>query len=734
MQKLITVVKYSLSFALVAGPSLLMAQSVESSSSTASAASEVDRGDSSLGAARLEEVVVTAQRRGEDLQSVPISISAVTASMADAMGIEGIQDVAIAAPAVNFGTTASGSNIRIRGVGASGSATDESANAIYIDGVYQSAAPALALPLNNIERIEVLKGPQGTLFGRNSTGGVIQVITRDPPEDPTLNLSVGYGNYETLETQAYMGSGITDELSVDLAIYSSDQNEGWGENLATGEDVYDGSSFSGRSKLLWMPGSRTKVTLAASYIDMDPLGSQGGNIFPGQRTVSAGGVAGSTYPGFFNIDHNSSDRKTVEQNQYSAKIEHDLDWAQLVSITSYSNTDFDFDWDNDGGRAFIAALEVFNSVEAITQELQLLSSDSSSIQWAAGLFYLNGVNSLDPLLVRGLSQGSPTASTELVSESDTDSYAVYGQATAPVFTDTNLTIGLRYTEDDRSLDSTVTTPTGLVLQVDDSENDTKLTWRLSLDHQLTVDHMVYASFDRGFKSGFYNTTDPFQSPIEPQVIDAYELGFKSELFDNRLRLNAAAFYYDYQDMQVRTGTPTGGVEILNAASSTITGVDIELVANPVQNLTLQGALSYLDADYDKFLNAPFFEPNPGGGQVQTFGDASGNDIVQVSDWAASLAGNYEIPINYGSIRLSSAVYYNSGYALDVQNRIEQGDYTLFNMSMAWVSPSDALEIRAWGRNLLDTHYRSTANSSALADIYFPGAPRTYGVTVSLRLL
>lgn len=715
----------------VAIPFPAVAQTTPSASSETQvpAASASNSGEQSFG---LEEIVVTAQRRGENLQSVPISISAVTSSMADAMGIKGTQDIVIAAPAVNFGTTASGANVQIRGVGASGSATDETANAIYIDGVYQSAAPALALPLNNIERIEVAKGPQGTLFGRNSTGGVIQIITRDPPTEPTLDASFGYANYDTVEAQAYVGSGLTDDLAGDIALYYSNQNDGWGKNLATGGDAYKGRSFSGRSKLRWSPGDRANITLAASHVDMMPLASQGGNIFPGQLTRSAGGVPGSTYPGFYNLDHDSSDEKRVRQNQFSGKIEHDLDWAQLVNIASYSKTKFDFNWDNDSGRAFIAYYDIFNSVRAITEEFQLLSPNSSPIKWAVGFFYLNNVNSLDPLVVRGLSQGSPTATTQIVAKSTTDSYALYGQATAPIFSNTNLTVGLRYTIDDRSFDATITTPTGAMISVNDKAKDEKLTWRLSIDHELSPDLRAYLSYNRGYKGGFYNTTSPTQPDIKPETIDAYELGFKSQLLDNHLRFNVAAFYYDFKGIQVRTGTPSGGVAILNAASSHLKGFDIDLLANPSRNFTVQGALSYLDATYKEFQNAPFFTPNPAGGLIQTFADASGNDIVSAPKWVASLGGDYKIPIGSGTIGLSSTVYYNSGYYMDVQNRLKQGDYVLLNMGLSWATASEALEVRIWGRNVTGTRYRGTVASSALSDVYYPGAPRTYGVTVRTR--
>jgi iron complex outermembrane receptor protein len=723
VQAISNISRYSLLLIAASIPAVATAQMSLGEAATGSSANNQNSG--------LAEIVVTAQRRGENLQKVPIAISAVTSDMAEAMGVKGTQDIGVVAPAVTFNQTASGGNVQIRGVGASGSAADETANAIYIDGVYQAAAPTLALPLNNIQRIEVAKGPQGTLFGRNSTGGVIQIITRDPPTEPRADISFGYGNYETVETQAYVGSGLATNLAGDVALYYSNQQKGWGTNLVTGKDAYQGRNFSGRTKLRWTPSEQTTVTLSASHVDMQPVTAQGGSIFPGQFTRSAGGVAGSSYPGFYNLDHNSSDEKHVKQNQVSSKIEHEFDWARLVNIASYSKTKHLYQQDNDIGRANVSSLEIHQEIRTITEEIQLLSASGSPVTWAVGFFYLNNTNGLLPLIQRGLSLGSPTAQAVIRAKSKTDSYALYGQATVPIAEATNITAGLRYTIDERSIRGTTTLPTGTVVPASGDARDKKLTWRLSLDHQFTPALLGYASYNRGYKGGFYNITAPNQVDVGPEVIDAYEGGFKSQLFENRLRFNLSAFYYDFKGIQVRTGiiNPVG---FLNAASARLKGVDIDIAANPFRNLTIQGGLSYLDASYRKFDGAPIFTPNPAGGFVQTFGSADGNRAIQSPKWIGSLAGDYKIPIGSGAIGLSSSLYYNSGYYFDPQNRINQSDFVLLNAALSWTNESERLEVRLWGRNLTTTHYRTTVATSALGDQGFPGAPRTYGVTLRTR--
>jgi iron complex outermembrane receptor protein len=196
----------------------------------------------------VEEIVVTAQRRAEAIQSVPISISAATARSAKLRGVESSLDISAIAPSVTFTTSIGGAQVAIRGIGSTGSAGDESANALYIDGVYQSALPALVFDLNNISRIEVLKGPQGTLYGRNASGGVIQIITRDPSFERRADASVSYSSYDKTSASFYGTSGIVERLSADIAAVWMNQQDGWGTNVFNGHKAFAGDSFGGRSK------------------------------------------------------------------------------------------------------------------------------------------------------------------------------------------------------------------------------------------------------------------------------------------------------------------------------------------------------------------------------------------------------------------------------------------------------------------------------------------------------
>jgi iron complex outermembrane recepter protein len=288
--------------------------------------------------AQLQEVEVTAQRTSENMQRVPVSISAITAQMAENMAIKQSQDITVAAPAVNYQPTPSGANITIRGIGGSGASADEAANAVYIDGVYQAATPGLMFTMNNIDRIEVAKGPQGTLFGRNSTGGVIQIVTRDPSQDLSADASVSYGNYESQEEQLYLTGGLTSSIAADVALIHQRQEDGWGNNVHDGAQAYFGESSAVRSKLRWNLGEATSLTVSAMFSDLRPPSGQGGSILPGELTKSGAGVRGTGYSGFYNIDYDGDYEERTLQRQFAATLRHEFSWARLVDTASYGRT------------------------------------------------------------------------------------------------------------------------------------------------------------------------------------------------------------------------------------------------------------------------------------------------------------------------------------------------------------------------------------------------------------
>jgi iron complex outermembrane receptor protein len=255
----------------------------------------------------------------------------------------------------------------------------------------------------------------------------------------------------------------------------------------------------------------------------------------------------------------------------------------------------------------------------------------------------------------------------------------------------------------------------------------KPTWRISLDHDLTRDVLVFASYNRGFKSGAYAISNLANPPVSPEILDAYEAGFKSTLLDRRLRFNASAFYYKYKDIQLRK-VEAGSVFLLNAARAEVKGVDVDAEFVPVENFRIIAGFEVLDTEYVSFPNAPVAVPNPVGGNRTIFVDATGNTMIRAPKFTSSLAASWTIPMSSGNVSLDANWRYNSGFYWEFSNRTRQSSYDVVNASVRWTAPNERLYARVWARNLLDASYYA-AVAEGQSDIYSPEAPRTYGVTV-----
>lgn len=685
------------------------------------------------GGPSVEEIVVTAQRRSENRQSVPISVTAVSAAQLEQAGVTSSSDLSVIAPAVRVSTGLGGADISIRGVSGTGSGADEPANAVYIDGVYQSSPTASLFEFNNIERVEVLKGPQGTLFGRNAAGGLIQVITRPPQFSPDLKVEAGYGNYDTAQGNLYATTPLGSNVAIDIAGSIDHQNDGWGRNTATGRDAYRGDHAGARSKLLWNISSDTSLTLAALFSRTYSPSLQGGGLLPGELTVT-----GFMNPGYFLLNRNTDDRAGTNQQNYAATLKHEFTWATFTSITSRDDVRFHVSKDLDMSPVPVLDLRINSDAKTWTQELQLASAAGSPVTWTGGFFYYYNRLLTDPLRVTGLAV-APLQYADTYSDAVTRSYAAYGQATFAVLDRTHLTAGVRYTRDERRIDFTTqisvpdVPPTRFPTQ---KTTNSKPTWRLALDRQLAADVLVYVSDSRGFKSGLFNATNPGLPSAEPETVDAYEVGLKSELFDHRLRANLSAFYNDVKDIQLR-GVPRGLTTPIfyNAANANFKGVDLEVEAVPVERLKAQANVAYLYGRYGAgFTNALFYSvpPAPLGGLDAGIGDASGNQPVLAPKWAASLSAQYVIPSPAGDFELAGTYSFSDSFFFDPQNRVRQPAYSLVNASITWNALAH-LRVVIWGKNLSDRHYYTNIEPSNFGDEYYPAAPRTFGGTIRWTL-
>ncbi|RKF21758.1 TonB-dependent receptor [Altericroceibacterium spongiae] len=690
-----------------------------------------------------QAIIVTARRRDEFLQDVPIAVSAVSAAQAENIGIDDTEALMIATPSLDYSRSSSFAAVPfLRGVGTSfAGAGIESPVAIYVDDVYISSPNGNLMSLDNIETVQVLKGPQGTLFGRNATGGVIQIQTRQPSFETEGRISASYSNYDTMEGSLYLSTGLSDDVAVNIAAGGRKQHNGYGESLATGDDTQKGWDWNLRGKLLANLGPDTTALLSVDYAEQRSDYGSNSAVYPGSI-----GMGGTTYAGDFNTASDGRDFSSIKQGGASLKIDHKMSFADLVSVSAYRKTKMRSVIDQDASVTPFMELDLTSPIETISQELRLVSNDDGPLQWVIGAFYFHSNGQYDPTLITGLifdpDFADPTAHLYFNDTQTLDSYSGFAEATYEFLPDTNLTIGLRYTDDSFELKNEGSYmgnedvfPGALVpdtqYTVDDSFG--KLTYRAILDHKITSNVLGYVSYSRGFKSGGYNLPEPGDvntvEAVKPEVLDAYEAGLKTELFNGDLVFNIAAFYYDYKDLAVSISTDRSIIQI-NAAHADIKGLDFDFVATPYEGLRIAGGLGLLDAEYKSFPDGPVYTPlpvYPFGNSVSP-GDLGGNRMQRAPKLTFSVAPSYTARIGEGDLTLAANWYHNSGYFSDPENRLRQPTYDLLNGSISYELDS-GLGARLWIKNLTDERYYTFLQADQFKDASVLAAPRTYGITL-----
>jgi iron complex outermembrane receptor protein len=683
---------------------------------------------------QLNEIVVTSQRRSENLQTIPLSVTAATASELLNEGVTDTASLSLAVPGLSYTLGGNSAEPFIRGVGTTiVSVGNEASVATYVDDVYISSINAQLFELANIDRIEVMKGPQGTLFGRNATGGVIQVITKAPSFTPSADIHVGYGNYDTTSGSFYGTTSLGENVAIDLAVYGKNQADGWGTDLVTGQPTFTRHDFGARSKLLWTPADGTRILIAADYNRTRNEDGLGFHMVP--PGVGIDGV--TRYNGFYNTYDYPNDHTDVRQSGLSLKVEQSLAAARLVNITSWRNVNGFVLLDQDATPLEVVRAPYLQHDRTITEEVHLLSKDGASLPWIAGIYYFDDLSSYDPLGLTG-EVAAPLDEIQIWSAQKSRSYAAFGQVTPEIATDTHLTLGARYTKDERAVTGStlglLATGTSTLAAASQSTSWSKPTWRVALDHQFAPNIMGYLSYDRGFKSGVYNLLSYSAPPVAPETLDAYQLGIKTEFADHRMRVNAAAFYYDYKNIQVQEYF-TGAINLVNAAAATMKGIDVDFAFLPIDAVTVRGGFEMMTGHYTNFKNAPFYRPTlgpsgaPVGGNTQSVGDATSFDTVRTPKDTATVSVAYRVPAPRGTLSFVVSDYYNSGFSWDPDDRLRQSSFELVNASVDWNAPKNGWSVRLWGSNLTGTHYCVYATGQTLLNSCAPASPRTYGITL-----
>ncbi|MEX0583554.1 MAG: TonB-dependent receptor, partial [Sneathiella sp.] len=693
--------------------------------------------------AQLEEVIVTAERRQESLQDVPIAVTAFTNQKIESLKIENFQDLASQITGFSINSfSKSRNNPALRGGSSSlASAGAENAVGLFIDDVYFGGAGDFEIDVFDVERIEVLRGPQGTLFGRNTTGGLINVVTKDPGEEFEGRVKASMGNYNLNRFGAYISGPITTNLAGSIALSSVDR-DGTSYNRVTDNDVDTQNSSVFRGKLVWdlsdtlevkfglshsakdETGSARDATSPVDFVDLAPLAEQDFRIDGDTRTVQ------------MHTDGRYVSEQWVGTLHVAKQINSNL---TLESITTGRLFDVEQEPENLGGLPTpIFAIADERDIESFTQEFRLVSDSDSAFNWQGGVYLLHNDDTRflevttrwDPSTAAGAFQaiaGCPTQTLEdfenfavtpsclishpglfddntfnTVENVKTTSYSVYGQGTYDFTNDLSLTLGARYTNDEKKLRGTTTEEFDWSWNPRPGESFRnsadwgELTWRAALDYKLTESVLVYGSVSTGFRSGAYDMTqsdgDLIDLPVDPETVTNLEVGLKSRFASDRVQLNVAVFDTTYEDLQfyVNAIGSGGASATTNAGEATVQGVEVELTWAATDALTFNFSYSHQDGDSkDIPPEAEIPEGTPPQGTVP-------NSYIFSADYVTELA--------FGELYFHVDYLKKDEYSLEfMDNSIPQFRSKVDGMLNAnmGINFNNGWGLQVWGKNLRD---------------------------------
>jgi len=706
--------------------------------------------------ASLEEIIVTAQKRSENIQEVPISVTAVSSSEIERLRLAGITEIAATIPNMVIQTPFAESQpvFSIRGVSASDfSQNNASPIGVYVDEVYKGILALQSLQIFDLDRIEVLRGPQGTLFGRNTTGGAVSFYTKGPALDGVHGyLSGGLGNYERREVSGALEGSAVDNTVGLRAAFTYAETDGYAKNLFPGvadkSNVDDwGFRISGR----WRPNDSLDVGLTYARTRSNPHGYGGvlDDLPPG-GVLDALGYSRAGLD-FFEIESDRAGELDIQNETISLRAVWDLsDTISLTSVTSWDEGSFLNEADDDATPFNINHNDSFTDVTTFGEDLRLSSASQAALQWTAGLnVYREELDTF--LILRNLYvfAGDADGNGQLDCFDDfftgcrysnrigqtRTAFAGYVDASWQLVENLKFIAGLRYTHDRIEIDyyeaflgffDPATNLEAEAFQTilgapEPRTTDELWTGRAGLQYQLSDDAMAYFTYSRGARSASYNGS-AFFSPEEvtiaaPETIDAFELGFKSDWLGNRLRANGALFYYDWRNQQViDVELPAGLFVLRNADKVRNVGAELELTAVPSDQFQLQVSIGYLNAEYQDFV-------------LQGV-DLSGNTAIASPEWTMSLAADWRvIETSLGNLsahvdtRFTDRQFYDATQTASVS----QPGYWVHNARLTFATPDQRLSFSAWIRNLANEEYKLYEFPFYFADLIQPGRPRTYGL-------
>jgi len=713
------------------------------------AAAQAQSTPSSGANAGIDEVVVTAQKRSESAQNVPIAITALTGESLKDAGIDNALTLANSVPSLEIGNNGDSMEIFVRGIGSTNDTeVGDPAVAFNVDGIYNGRPSGAGGTFYDINRVEVLRGPQGTLYGRNATAGAVNVITNDPTQKYAGDASVTFGNYGTIDTEGMANIPITDDLAV-RAAFRTEDHSGYldNKNVSEGvtENANDAQNVGARFKALYTPNEDLSIRFSADYY-------HAGGVGPSQvpfSIVDQSGKAGRTNL----LDTQGSLDDTFGGT--SLDVNYNAGLVKLTSVTAYriNNRNTVADGDDTATYSPSQVDTFWSRFNQFSQELRAASNYASPLQWVAGLFYYQEHNDVYFDLKNGITNGLGLRFVQPVVKEN--SRAAFGQADYSITDSLKLSFGLRGTDDDK-------TRYGSTDEVNDSTNPEsviadilpnaahvashRVNWKTNLDWEWQTGNSLYASAGTGYKAGGYDDGSA-NNTYKPENLTAYELGSKNRFFDNRAQINLSAYYYDYENFQISEVTqlpnePQGalGTVTYNAQKANAEGLELESIFKITPDDKLDLNVTYEHTDFTQFVlpaastSTPcpngFIQPN-----AQGFCNMTGNRLQHAPAWTISPGYQHVWTLgNEGSLTSSVRTYISTKYYLFPINnaQMEQNSYTRTDVFLNYDSPDGRYYVQVYGRNLEDNNIAvqaSLTNGESFASL---APPRTFGITFGAR--
>lgn len=681
------------------------------------------------------EIIVTAQRRSENLRDVPISITALNSDALQRSGVSSTLDLPRLAPGLELPLNGGFTQPSIRGVSSGGSDVGDSSNvAVYVDGVYRPAQSAQLMDLPDVEQVEVLKGPQGTLYGQGAEGGAIVITTRAPSFTTEGKISTSYGNHGSLILQGVVSAPFTDKLAFSLSGVYEDR-DGLRYNVATHENDSGLRARMVRGKLLFQPSDSASFTLTGFFSRRKDSSPYGGKAVDGR---SVGYFIYPSAPQPESTREIALDTPTlvdIKNYGFSLRSEVDIDAGTITSITSFTKNQGRLTVDVDYSPANIAsiyAIPLSPDQEFITQDLSFVSTGWGSISLTAGVFLMatnEGYRPQSFTIGDGALNSAPGTGTTIQQFQHIKRFILAGFAELEYAVTGEFTVsaGGRYSyERQRGYADLFGSAPNEIPSPFNPAVFKKFTPRITARLALSPRSNIYATFGQGFKSGILSTSALTSAPARPETLTAYEIGYKGVLFD-KLSLNVAGFYYDWKDLQVQRYVPPQSI-YENAASARSKGVDVDVSFRVTPELTLTAGGVYLDAKYRRYPLAGTFMPNASGGNDNATIIASGLRTIRAPKFTATFGATYDVDTRAGKLGLSGSLYHHSGSRLELTGRIRQPKHDIVDAQISF-SPlvADYLKVSLWGRNLTNKAYLQSLLQTNFADGISYAPPRTYGV-------